>query len=142
MFVTLICGILDTDTGEIRYANAGHNPPLHIKGDRSVEYVQAAPFPMAGIMDDCDYSEHTLQLHRGETLLIYTDGITEALNMAEELYSEERLERDLTELAGEPGQTIISGLADKVRAFAGNAPQSDDMTMLSLTYTGKDYDQR
>lgn len=137
MFVTLICGILDTETGEIRYANAGHNPPLHIRKDRSVAYVKATPALMAGVMPDFEYGEHTLRLGKGETLLIYTDGITEAMNVDEELYSDQRLERDLVELAGEPGQTIISDLADKVRAFAGQAPQSDDMTMLSLTYTGK-----
>lgn len=137
MFVTLICGILDTDTGEIRYANAGHNPPLHIRKDSSVRYIDAPPSLVAGAMPEMQYMEHTLKLAPGETVLIYTDGITEAMNTAEELYSEERLKQDLEQLVDNPGQAIISGIADKVRIFAGQAPQSDDMTMLCLTWTGE-----
>lgn len=137
MFVTIFCGILDTETGKILYANAGHNPPLLIDTDGNVAYLKKSGELVLGVMEEICYRVESLCLKAGESLFMYTDGVTEAMNSQEELFSEERLEKDLSLLARRPIQEMIAALMERIKDFSGEALQSDDITMMVLQYKGK-----
>ena len=136
MFVTLFLAILDMETGTLRYANAGHNPPLLLSLKDGPQWVETLEEPMAGAMPDMTYTTRTMQLMPGDTLFMYTDGVTEAMNTNGGLYEESRLLETLTRLAGEDITTQIRGVEASVAAFAGEAEQSDDITMLAVRYVG------
>jgi len=136
MFVTLFCGLLDIETGEIQYANAGHNPPLVIKKSGTVEWLPRAKSLVAGAMPGVQYGCERLRLSKGDSLFLYTDGVTEAMNHASELFSEERLEKDLTVFADLEIKDAIRNIMDSIHRFTGDAPQSDDITMMMLRYSG------
>lgn len=137
MFVTVFCGVLDVRTGDLEYANAGHNPPVLIGADgQSPQLLKGTPQLLLGIMEGVVYRSSSLCLTRGERLLLYTDGVTEAMNVHDELYSEARL---LDTLASAPRQdlaNLIENLLAHVQVFAGAAPQSDDITLLAIEYRG------
>lgn len=137
MFVTLFCGILHTVTGEVHYANAGHNPPLLVRRDGTVSWLPKAKALMAGPMPGITYSLERLVLEPGESLFLYTDGVTEAMNQAEELYSEQRLETELSSFAGQPIRRGIESVLSSIRRFADGAEQSDDITMMAVRYSGE-----
>ena len=136
MFVTLVCGILDLETGTFTFANAGHNPPILIGENNQHEFLKVKKGLVAGIMDNSRYPAETLQLAPGQTLLLYTDGVTEAMNTADDYYSEKRL---LAAIAGgnkdEP-RALINAIHADIFGFAGTAPQADDITMFALRYHG------
>lgn len=137
MFVTIFCGILNTDTGEIHYANAGHNPPLLIDTEGKVAYLQKSGELVLGVMEEICYRVESLRLEAGERLFMYTDGVTEAMNSRDELFSEERLEKELSLLARRPIQGLITSLMQRIKDFSGEALQSDDITMMVLQYKGE-----
>ena len=136
LFVTAWMGILDLDTGLMQYANAGHNPPL-FKTAGGYEYIQVrANFVLAG-MSGLAYRQHELQFSPGDRLYLYTDGVTEATNINDELYGEDRL---ITWLNDHQNQALESSLLDikaELDAFAGEREQFDDITMLLLDYAGR-----
>lgn len=132
MFVTVFYGIYNIKTGEIRYTNAGHNPPYLLKNDGSIERLPVAGNMAIGIFGDFEYTETTLQLQPGETLLLYTDGVTEAINPREEEFMEIRLEQTLKKVTSCTCQEIIDTIKADVKAFANGAEQSDDITLLAL----------
>ncbi|MGQ9365239.1 SpoIIE family protein phosphatase [Azospirillum sp. ST 5-10] len=138
MFVTLVVGILDVRTGMLRYASAGHNPPLLLTRDGRAEYLKEAAVGMAcGIMEGVAYGTATVTLARGDTLLLYTDGVTEAMDPADRLYSDEKL-LDLARhrLAGHSARAIVDAVVTSVGEHANGAEQSDDITVLALRYYG------
>ncbi len=137
MFVTLFCGVLDTQTGEIRYANAGHNPPLVIKKNRAVEWLPRAKSLVAGAMPGVRYESENFRLSPGDSLFLYTDGVTEAMNHVDELFSEERLEKDLVISSDLEIKDSISHIMDSIQRFSGETPQSDDITMMMIRYSGE-----
>jgi len=114
MFVTLFCGFLDIKSGEIRYANAGHNPPLVIKKHGAVQWLPRSGSLVAGAMPGVQYHCETLVLSPGDSLYLYTDGVTEAMNPAGEVFSEERLEESLSGLAGKNITDILQGMTERV----------------------------
>ena len=132
MFVTVFYGIYNIKTGEIRYTNAGHNLPYLLKKDGNIERLPVAGNMAVGIFDDSQYTEATLQLQPGETLLLYTDGVTEAINPREEEFTEMRLEQTLKKVTSSSCQEIIDTIKADVEAFADGAEQSDDITLLAL----------
>jgi len=136
MFVTLFCGVFDMKSGEIRYANAGHNPPLVIRKDGTVKWLPRSGSPVAGAMPGVQYERQELRLAPGESLYLYTDGVTEAMNPAGEQYSGARLEKTLSELSDGDVTDIIHKVTDSVHHFADGAPQSDDITMMMIRYYG------
>ncbi len=136
MFVTLFCGLLNMKTGEVRYANAGHNPPLIVRQDGRVEWLPRTNALVAGVMPDFLYQWERLTLAPGDSLYLYTDGVTEAMNNDNELFSEERLEKELASLTGLEIKAAIQKLVDAINAFTGGAPQSDDITMMMIRYWG------
>ena len=136
MFVTLFCGVLDTQTGEIQYANAGHNPPLIVKKSGTVEWLPRAKSLVAGAMPGVRYESLNFRLSPGDRLFLYTDGVTEAMNHADDLFSEQRLEKDLVISTDLEIKDVIRAIMDSIDRFADGAPQSDDITMMMIRYSG------
>lgn len=136
MFVTAWMGILNIRTGKILFANAGHNPPLVKHADGTFEYLKSrAGFVLAG-MDGVRYRKNELDLAPGDAIYLYTDGVTEATDLNEELYGEDRLHAVLQKYKDESMEVICSEIKKDVDLFAGEAPQFDDITMLALKYNG------
>lgn len=138
MFVTVFLGILTISTGEFRYSNAGHNQPiLSIKGEE-FHFMQADVNLVMGAMEDIPYTQECIFLEKDSFLLLYTDGVTEALNEKEELYSEERLQTLLNQQKKEEkAQEIIEAVYRDICVFASTQSQADDITMLALRINGK-----
>ena len=128
MFVTAWLGAYDERTGEVEYVNAGHNPPLIKRADGSVEWVKGKPSLVLAAMAGTRYRAEKLVLSPGDSILLYTDGVTEAMNRAGELYGEERLERALAAA----GREFATAIREDVAAFVDGAEQSDDITMMAL----------
>src|SRR5262245_2533817 len=135
MFVTFFCGILNLRTGQVDYSNAGHNQPYYVHS------CPVRPLGMAGgralgLVDQSSYASERMILGPGEALLLYTDGVTEATDSNETLYSDDRLERFLANNCSSSPRQIVGDLVGDVRSFTGVAPQSDDITALALRYFG------
>lgn len=138
MFVTIQCAILDTETGELKIGNAGHNPPLIGKGiGQNYEYITLPESIVLGPMEDVTFSSVTVMLKPGDIIFLYTDGITEAMNPQAEIFSDERLRTTLSSLKGNNITEIVCGVRDEVKNYAREAPQSDDITIVALQYKGK-----
>ncbi|MBQ2014301.1 MAG: SpoIIE family protein phosphatase [Peptococcaceae bacterium] len=132
MFVTAWMGILNLESGLVRYANAGHNPPLVRHKDGSYEYLKGkANFVLAG-MEGVRYKEQQLQLQPGDEIYLYTDGVTEAHDSNKQLFGEERLRASLNETAGMTTDEICKKVKKDVDVFQGEAEQFDDITMLCI----------
>ena len=136
MFVTAWMGILNLRTGLMTYVNAGHNPPLMRRNDGQFAYLKSpADFVLAG-WEGFQYRRQELQLAPGDQLYLYTDGVTEATDLQESLFGEEKLLAALNEYEGNEPQAMCDKVKQDVDRFVGEAPQFDDITMLSLTYKG------
>ena len=136
MFVTAWMGILNLDTGRVVYANAGHNPPLTLGADGGCAYLRTKPGFVLGGMPGLRYRAQELTLRPGERLFLYTDGVTEATDGQDRLYGEERLQAALEQNRDAEPQALVEAVKADVDAFVGDAPQFDDITMLTLTYRG------
>ena len=137
MFVTAWMGIIDLKTGLVSFTNAGHNPPVVKRGNGSFEFLRGnSGFVLAGI-EDFPYSKGELQLLPGDTIYLYTDGVTEATNEQEELYEEDRLLQALNGNRTADMETLCRTVQESVDAFADGAPQFDDITMLAMQFNGK-----
>ena len=132
MFVTAFYGIYNLTTGQVTYTNAGHNPPYLMKADGTILQLPFSSDLVVGAIDDFKYSEDTLQLEHGDTLLLYTDGVTEAINSGDEEFGEQRLQALLAQLTSNSSQDIIERIKACVSDFAGEAEQSDDITLLAI----------
>ncbi|MBS1187620.1 MAG: serine phosphatase [Burkholderiaceae bacterium] len=141
MFVTVLCAILNTKTGEVRMANAGHNPPL-LLDSQGVRYLHPKAGIVLGPMADVRYEAERLVLQPGDTLFLYTDGVTEAKNWEDELYGEARLLRALQQCPDTDVTKTIHYISADVNHHVAGAPQSDDVTMLAITYHGMAVEQR
>ena len=139
MFVTVWLGILELSTGRIRAANAGHEYPALRKAGGGFELLNDPHGLVVGGMDGTRYKEYEIRLEPGDALFLYTDGVTEATNAAEEAFGSDRL---LEALNLEPGsaeaETELEVVKREIDRFAGEAPQFDDITMLCLRYLGED----
>jgi phosphoserine phosphatase RsbU/P len=131
MFVTLFFGMLAPQSGELEYCNAGHNEPYRLN-NAAVEAITGAKGIILGVRPDAVYTTGQLSLSPGESVYVFTDGITEANNAAGDLFSEERLEGVLRAGAGRTSAGIVQSVTEAVRAFVGNALPSDDITMLAV----------
>jgi sigma-B regulation protein RsbU (phosphoserine phosphatase) len=134
MFVTAICGVLDPASGEVTYANAGHNPPLLCSPGNHVRYLEVPPGTALGVFEEADYASSRIALAPGESLLLYTDGVTEAVNDTQELFGEERLE-SLPLGLFDTSRAMVEGIVRAVEEFAEGVEQADDITVLALTRT-------
>lgn len=136
MFVTVFLAVIDEKDGSVVYCNGGHNPPYIVGPDGSVRQVPGTGDMALGVMAGMDYGTARVQLAPGETLFLYTDGVTEAMDPVNEEFGEKRLEAVLAATAGQPVQQILDGVTDAVRGFAASAPQSDDITCLVVRFAG------
>ena len=137
MFVTLFCVILDLETGEVEYANAGHNPPLICSGDGCFEFMDVSKSFVVGPMPDTEYQSVRSTLNPGDIMFLYTDGVTEAMNPEHQQFSEERLKDYLSSLSAMAPKDIIHAARAEIEAFVQGEPQSDDITMLALKFNGQ-----
>ncbi len=136
MFVTVFHAVFDPASGRLAYANGGHNPPLVIHADGSAEALPTSSGLALGLMPDVDYEEHEATLAPGDTVVFYTDGVTEAENGKSELFGTERLDRVFESAPPQGAEQATGAIFAAVHAFAGGAPQSDDITCLTLHRAG------
>lgn len=132
MFVTVFYGIYDLQTGQITFTNAGHNPPYILKADGQVEVVRSPCNLVLGAVPDMPFSCDTMKLEPGDTLYMFTDGVTEAENKNHDQFGESRLEAALAECKGAESQHIVDTVNAKVKEFINGASQSDDITQLVI----------
>ena len=131
MFVTVFYGIMNVTTGEVTYCNAGHNPPYIIKGTGEVKALEMSQDPMVGAISGVDYHDCQLQLDKGDALVMFTDGVTEAMNAANEEFGEARLEATLSKTFSKC-KDVVEAIKTDVAGFVDGAEQSDDITVLAL----------
>ena len=141
MFLTAWGGVLDLETGTVTFVNAGHNPPVKV-GSRGAEsqksvYVMEKSGPVLAFLDDIKYKGHALSLNSGDTLFLYTDGVTEALDRAGELFGEERLVNAIDAVKEPNPRSFCTVVRMAVAAFAEGVPQADDMTVLAVKYVSR-----
>lgn len=133
MFITMFLGIMDLTTGTISYCNAGHNPPIVIK-DGHAEYLDSEPSLLLGVELSAKYTAHELTLAHGDTLFLYTDGLTEAENTEHETFGEKRALETAALFGTLTAEQQIEQMHQAVDQFVNNAEQSDDLTMLAIQY--------
>lgn len=131
MFVTLLVASLDLGSGALRFASAGHPPPVLLRGGAAREVEQDGG-PVIGLAPDLEFTDCELALQPGDRLAIYTDGVDEAFNAEGEMFSLPRLLDTLESGAQAPAEQALEGVFDAVNHFAGDTPQSDDITLLLL----------
>ena len=132
MFVTTFYAIYNTKTGHVNYCNAGHNVPYVLRADGTIEQLPKSSNMMVGAFKEATYQEDSLQLGHGDTLVMYTDGVTEAMNRNDKAFGNKRLEFLLGGLSGLSCQQIVETVKTGISCFVDGAEQSDDMTMLVL----------
>ena len=137
MFVTLFCALVDLRDGSFRYANGGHNSPWVLEG-RTTSPLPSVAGTLVGVLRGRTFEEGHGRLAPGDALFLYTDGVTEALNPAEELLGEDRARKWLTELAETGSEALLEKMRRRIADFADGAEQSDDITMMCFRYWGKD----
>jgi sigma-B regulation protein RsbU (phosphoserine phosphatase) len=133
MFVTLFVAIANVRSGEIRFTNAGHNPPYILRSDRSLDCLDQRHGPIIGAVEGVAFREDQVQIGEQDTLLLFTDGVTEAMDTAEQLYSEDRLEEFL-KISDNTPEKLTSDVLQAVEKFATGAEQADDITMLAFRF--------
>ena len=135
LFVTMILGLVDTTTGGMVYGQGGHNPPIRVPAKGKPVYEPPGGMPL-GVFEDAKFGERELQLAPGESLVVYTDGVTEAMNEAKDLFGEDRLEQAMSGVAGFSSEKIAERVIEKVEGFVLEAERSDDITLLVIQRRG------
>ena len=134
MFVTMFIGVLNLPTGRLRYCNAGHDKPIII--NQEVETLEAKANLPVGVFDDVRYENEECFLPANSMLFLYTDGLTEAMDMKRKQFGKERVMQYLSENTQTSTPTqLLEGMGEAVKQFCGSAEQSDDLTMMAFRYT-------
>jgi serine phosphatase RsbU (regulator of sigma subunit)/CheY-like chemotaxis protein len=136
MFVTLYAGILDLRTGIVEYCDGGHEPPFLIRNRQKPELTDKQGGVALGIFPECRYRSATLQLDPGDTLFLYTDGVTEARNAEGDFFKIDGIETVLAADGTSSSECICQAVMKGLGQFVGGAPQNDDITMLAVSYRG------
>ncbi len=136
LFVTVWLAILDIETGKGVAANAGHEHPAIRRAGGDYELVKYRHSPAVAVMEDICFSDHEFQLYPGDSLYVYTDGVTEASNAQNELFGTQRLLDALNEARGAAADEVLKNVSRRIDDFVDGAPQFDDITMLCLKYFG------
>lgn len=134
MFVTVFYGILDTETGELLYSNAGHNVPYVLRQDGRTQLLDNTGGMALGVVDEATFFTKRTMLSQGDALFLYTDGVTEAMDPEGALFSEARLEACLQQNGEASPYDLIQLVVQGVRTYAASASQADDITLLALRY--------
>ena len=132
MFITAFIAILDLNTGELRCINAGHNPPLVIHNG-TWEYCKIKHSLALGVSKKIKFTEVSVKLEHQDSLFLYTDGVTEAKDIKDSLFGEERLINFVAKQENNP-RTLLNNTLEELKSYAGKAPQSDDITMVMIKY--------
>jgi sigma-B regulation protein RsbU (phosphoserine phosphatase) len=133
MFVTLFMAIVDVRSGEMRFTNAGHNPPYILRKSAGFECLNQRHGPIIGAVEGVAFKESESQLSEGDSVFIFTDGVTEAMDVSGQLFSEDRLEKFLKQANGSPAEQLTLDSVAAVEDFATGAEQADDITILTFT---------
>ncbi|HBN08617.1 MAG TPA: serine/threonine protein phosphatase [Cyanobacteria bacterium UBA8530] len=133
MFVTLFCAVIDLKTGECRYANGGHNPPVLLRGGSS-EFLPKVRGALVGCMKGIAFDEGRLMLKKGDRLFLYTDGVTEAMDKGDVPYGETGMLEALAGLENADCAELLKGVRASIKGFVKEAEQSDDITMLAFRF--------
>ena len=138
LFVTVFFCVLELSTGKMACVNAGHNPPLIKRADGAFEYFKCQPNLVVGAMSGVNYTSCETQLNPNDSIFLYTDGITEALNRDKEFYGDDRLVDKLNSIPKRKisAENILKEVKSDVLLFTNEEPQADDITMLALSYKG------
>lgn len=136
MFVTVFYAILNTKTGELEYANGGHNPPYILNSKGEFRLLDSLGDIILGVYNDVTFKTEKTQLTPQEGILLFTDGVTEAFNLKGEEYTDNRLMELLSTFDNFNAQKVVNSVVDDVNLFSHGAPQSDDITLLYLKYLG------
>jgi sigma-B regulation protein RsbU (phosphoserine phosphatase) len=136
MFVTVFLGVLQVRTGTITYTNAGHNLPFIKRANGALETVPDSHGPILGVQEGREYGESSIELGPEDTLLVYTDGVTEAMDVEGQLYSGSRLENVLQSIEHPTAEALLKTVHASVDEFAHGAEQADDITMIALRFIG------
>ncbi len=131
-FITFFWAILDTQENTLKYVNAGHNPPFYLKADGSVHRLEKGGMILGVLRSMVTYEYETIPLAPGDTVVKFTDGISEAMNTRKEEYGEERLEEFIQNTRTKPAQEMLDGIIRSVQDFADPTDQSDDITALVI----------
>lgn len=142
MFVTAWIGVLDIAAGEVTYINAGHCRPLLRRKNGMCEYDDMLGGLVFAGMEDAAYRQGKFRLRQGDTLLLYTDGVTEATSSQQQLYGEDRLLRTVSAAGSVTPEELLQELWKDVDAFQKDAAQFDDITMLAVTYHGNGFEEK
>lgn len=134
-FVTLFLCVIDPATGELTYCSAGHNPPMLIRANGGIEALDESGIVL-GILQDAAYEQVRCRMEPGDTLVIFSDGVTEATNPQGEEFDEKRLCELLRSTRGQPAQAILETISGAVSAWAGGAPPADDITLIVARRAG------
>ena len=138
MFVTLFLGLLDITTGEFIYTNAGHNPPYIRHGNGPITLLDQIHGPFAGIEESFHYKEDKIILEQGDHLIMYTDGVTEAINQNNDFFGDPRLLEWITDFPIRDTRQFVEEMLGEVLQFTGEMEQADDITIMVLNYVGVD----
>jgi sigma-B regulation protein RsbU (phosphoserine phosphatase) len=133
-FITFCASILNPFSGQLVWCNAGHNRPLIVRGDGTIEVLEGGGLPL-GILPVTQYEQSTALLQPGDTFVLYSDGVTEAMNPSEEDFGEDRLQQVLTAHRNEPAKLILEAVLSAVREWSAGAAQADDITLLVARMT-------
>ena len=134
MFVTVVYGILDTETGEVTYCNAGHHSPYVLTHDRGVYSIERTGGIGLCLLGQFDYVDKQTVLQPGESIFLFSDGVTEAVNARHEQFSDERLFACLDRVQDDKPNKIVRDVLQSVVSFSGDLSQTDDITMLAIRY--------
>ncbi|MBR1914789.1 MAG: serine/threonine-protein phosphatase, partial [Lachnospiraceae bacterium] len=137
LFVTVWFGILEISTGKGVAANAGHEHPAIRRKDGKFELVVYRHSPAVATMEGIPFKQHEFELHPGDSLFVYTDGVAEATNAHDELYGTDRMLEALNRNPDATAEELLKTVRESIDEFVGDAPQFDDITMLGLNYFGK-----
>jgi sigma-B regulation protein RsbU (phosphoserine phosphatase) len=137
MFVTIFYGILDTRSGELHYCNGGHNPPYLLRADGQIEALELTGGVALGAMKNSVYKAKKIVLQSSEGIFLFTDGVTEAMDRAGELFSEARLEENLKGKPSVSLSQLMQSVVEASNAYSAGVPQADDITILALRFLGK-----
>jgi len=128
-FITFFFTVMDAATGELAFANAGHNPPIVVRASGESQLLEGGG-PVLGVLAFAPYSEQRERLDPGDLLVLYSDGVTEAANANFDEFGEERFIEVLKRHRHEPAAAIVAAVTDALAEFAAGAPQADDITLV------------
>jgi len=136
MFVTVFCAILNVETGEVEYANAGHNPPALRAGTGDYKFLAMKKNPALAVVQDAPYALGRFTMNPGDSILLYTDGVNEAMDSAGRQFSNERLLATLNGGGDASSEVLVKNVERKIAEHTGDAPRSDDITMVAVKFFG------